>query len=202
MECWRDLQQHLTARNSVVYVNRNLFHSLSEPGEPRVSKGSVSVYMSVRMCASPGVCLPARVPACVLTPVRIRGLQAGPGCLFIQHIAGPGDVYSSVFMLLPGPASSGDFGTSNRDPAPPHHPVCRRHCRPAFLTASFESDRPRPQSPAPASSSLLLSFPPQHLTLMQPPGRSSHPHQEATLGDLLALIPPLPLASSLCLRKN
>lgn len=201
MECWRDLQQRLTVRNSVVYVNCNLFHSLSEPGEPRVSKGSVSVYMSVRMCASPGVCLPARVPACVLTPVRFRGLQAGPGCLFIQRVAGPGDVYSSVFMLLPGPASSGDFRTSNRDPASPLHPV-RHRCRPAFLTASHESDHPWLQSKATASSSLVLSFAPQHLTLMQPPGRSSHPHEEATLGDLLALTPPLPLASSLCLRKN
>lgn len=36
IECWRDLQQCLTVRNSVVYINRNLFHSLSEPGEPRV----------------------------------------------------------------------------------------------------------------------------------------------------------------------
>lgn len=177
MECWRDLQQRLTVRNSVVYVNRNLFHSLSEPGEPRVSKGSVSVYMSVRMCASPGVCLPARVPACVLTPVHFRGLRTGPGCLFIQRVAGPGDVYSSVFMLLPGPASSGDFRTSNRDPPTPSPQPARRHrCRSAFLTASFESDRPRLQSPITASSSFLRSFPPQHLKVMQPPGRSSHPH--------------------------
>lgn len=73
MECWRDLQQCLTVRNSVVYVNRNLFHSLPEPGEPRVSKGSISVYMSVRMCASPGVCLPARcMHACVRASAYAR----------------------------------------------------------------------------------------------------------------------------------
>lgn len=30
--CW-DLQQCLTVRNSVVYINCNLFHSLSGPGE-------------------------------------------------------------------------------------------------------------------------------------------------------------------------
>lgn len=77
---------------------------------------------------------------------------------------------------------------------------------PAFLTASFESDcrrgaEPRLQSTRPRPP-LVFTSTSDTRAAVQPRGRSSHPHEEATLRDLLALIPPLPLASSLCLRKN
>lgn len=77
---------------------------------------------------------------------------------------------------------------------------------PAFLTASFESDcrrgaEPRLQSTRPRPP-LVFTSTSDTRAAVQPPGRSSHPHEEATLRDLLALIPPLPLASSLCLREN
>lgn len=65
---WWDLQQCLTVRNSVVYINCNLFHSLSGPEEPCVcmcawEKESVSVYMPVHMCISPCVCMCAIICA-------------------------------------------------------------------------------------------------------------------------------------------
>lgn len=64
----RDLQQCLSVRNSVVYINCNLFHSLSGPEELCVccvcEKQSVSVYMPVHMCISPCVCVCVRALTC------------------------------------------------------------------------------------------------------------------------------------------
>ncbi len=79
-------------------------------------KESVSVYMPVHMCISPRGCLCARICAphvcacmlrkcvcvCVCVRERERTLsRAELGLLFIQCITRPGDVYSSIFMLLP-----------------------------------------------------------------------------------------------------
>lgn len=52
----RDRQPCLTVRNSCVYINANLFHLLSGPGELCV-KESISVYMPAHMCFSTRVCL-------------------------------------------------------------------------------------------------------------------------------------------------
>lgn len=64
---WWDLQQRLTVRNSVVYINCNLFHSLSGlQSRMCVCKNeTVSAYTHVRMCVSPRVY--TRVCACVRT---------------------------------------------------------------------------------------------------------------------------------------
>lgn len=155
--------------------------------------------MRFSWCVS--ACTHACVRACVLTRVRTRGLRAGPGSLFIQRIARPGDVYSSIFMLLPGSGSSGDFGTSNWGPPPP----MPRFCSLRLLEVSVggvQRDSCSPRDLVLLSSSLLFTSTSDARAAVQPPGRSSHPHEEATLRVYLALVPPLLLASSLRLRKN
>lgn len=203
MECWRDLQQRLTVRNSVVYINRNLFHSLPEPGEPRVSKGSISVYMSVRMCASPGVCLPAAsIRACVRadasayarTPswTRLAVYSAhceARRCLQQRIYAAPR--FGQLWRLR-------DLQQGSSTPAAPLFSL-----RPLKVTVGgAQSHGCSRRDRVLLSSPLVFTSTSDTRAAVQPPGRSSHPHEEATLRDLLALIPPLPLASSLCLRKN
>lgn len=169
MECWRDLQQRLTVRNSVVYINCNLFHSLPEPGEPRVSKGSISVYMSVRMCASPGVCLPAAsMRACVRadasayarTPswTRLAVYSAhceARRCLQQRIYAAPR--FGQLWRLR-------DLQQGSSTPAAPLFSL-----RPLKVTVGGR--RATAAVDATASSSLLLSFSPQHLTPVQPSSR-------------------------------
>lgn len=66
---WWDLQQRLTVRNSVVYINCNLFHSLSGlQSRMCVCKNeTVSAYTHVRMCVSPRVYTRVCARACALT---------------------------------------------------------------------------------------------------------------------------------------
>lgn len=70
---WWDLQQCLTVRNSGVYINCNLFHSLSGPGEPCVCVCE-SEHKCLHACTyvhfSSCVCLCAR-KACY-TSVHVR----------------------------------------------------------------------------------------------------------------------------------
>lgn len=73
--CW-DLQQCLTVRNSVVYINCNLFHSLSGPGESCVCERAhkclhacTYVHFSLRVSVCTHACY---VSVYVRTPSWIR----------------------------------------------------------------------------------------------------------------------------------